>query len=193
MSGSWYQRRSTRQLWGVQRHLQRGMILSNVYWMSSHVQIYLGQTLKLKILIIYLYLIVTISVVLFVLLLCVKTEEEKSMLNPNKQLLSFSLCCTFVQRTEGKFVNRVPLQRNLLPVSSEREINWRLKKTLLFSLWNFHILWGKFWFELLQRLQIQVCTDQICSWEGKQGKSSGNMNPSAKKKERYNLKQIFKT
>ena len=130
MSGSWYQRRSTRQLWGVQRHLQRGMILSNVYWMSSHVQIYLGQTLKLKISTFYLYLIVTISVVLFVLHLCVKTEEKINV-KSKKQLLAFSLCCTFVQRTEGKFVNRVPLQRNLLPVSSEREINWRLKKTLL--------------------------------------------------------------
>ena len=37
--GGWYQRRSTCQLWGVQRHLQRGMNLSNS--MSSHERKYI--------------------------------------------------------------------------------------------------------------------------------------------------------
>ena len=95
-----------------------------------------------------------------------------------------SLCAALLlQRTEGKFVNRVPLQCNLLPVIGERN-KLKIKENIVSCLWNFHILWGKrFGIWIFTKIAISsVHRSNLQLRRKTRGQSWGNTNLSAKKK-----------
>ena len=76
----------------------------------------------------------------------------------------------------------VPLQWNLIPVIVERNKDLRQQCSLL---WNFTFSEEKdLEFEFSERLPFQVCTDQICSCERKQGAKLGKHSLCCKDKQR---------
>ena len=115
-----------------------------------------------------LVLFFTLFACLCLYLLSIYQKNTNKVLNQSKQLLSFSVCCTFPLR---KVCQSVPLQCNLLPaVSSERG-----KKKTFFEI-------STFWEEkdFSSDCNLKCATIKFAVEEEKQGEELGNTNLSAK-------------
>ena len=115
------------------------------------------------------------------------SEEHKQSFK-SKQATFIILCVALFRW--GKFVNRSLCNVTCSPPCHRREGNkLKIKENIL---WDFHILGGE---EFFERLQFEVCTDQICSWGGKQGKCWGTriaLQRKGIKIKNQKVKEIFK-